>query len=215
MISRKLKASFSPEDGYSIPCNKTIKIDNEEITVYLKEKDFCDDVVNCPDAEDEDFQRCKAVKQFPASANFECSNKWVGNNINVTTKATKCNGEVECKYKEDEQDCEFSKWTLAIVLGSLLVTYLLISKCALHLSKVKKIVEHVDLDNADNEKLEALVVTGQLSEQRQQACRVLFEQKMAEFNGNQSNVFNDLKVRKISEKVHNQLRHTIFNFRLV
>ena len=133
-------------------------------------------------------------------------------NVNVTTKATRCNGEVECKYGEDEQDCEFSKWTLAIVLGSLLVTYLLISKCALHLSKVQKIVEHVDLDNADNEKLEALVVTGQLSEQRQQACRVLFEQKMAEFNGNQSNVFNDLKVRKISVKVPKTIKAYNFQF---
>ena len=92
------------------------------------------------------------------------------------------------------------------------MTYLLISKFALHLSKVKKIVEHVDLDNADNEKLEALVVTGQLSEQRQQACRVLFEQKMAEFNGNQSNVFNDLKVRKISVKVPKTTKAYNFQF---
>ena len=211
MISRTLSWS-SPENGYSIACNKTFKIDNEEFTIYIKKEELCDDVVNCPDAEDEDFERCESVKQFPASTNFECSNKWVGNNINVTTKATKCNGEVECKYKEDEQDCEFSKWTLAIVLGSLLVTYLLISKFALHLSKVKKIVEHVDLDNADNEKLEALVVTGQLSEQRQQACRVLFEQKMAEFNGNQSNVFNDLKVRKISVKVPKTIKAYNFQF---
>ena len=60
---------------------------------------------------------------------------------------------------------------------------------------MQKIVEHVDLDNADNEKLEGLVVTGQLSEQRQQACLILFERKMAEFNRNQSIVFNDLKVR--------------------
>ena len=201
-----------PGNYYSIPCNKTFKINNEEFTVYLNEAELCNDVVNCPDGEDEDFERCESVKQFPASANFECSNKWVGNNINVTTKATKCNGEVECKYKEDEQDCEFSKWTLAIVLGSLLVTYLLISKCALHLSKVKKIVEHVDLDNADNEKLEALVVTGQLSEQRQQACRVLFERKIAEFNGNQSNVFNDLKVRKISVKVPKTTKAYNFQF---
>ena len=191
-----MKAFYSPENGYSIPCNKTIKIDNEEITVYLKEKDFCDDVVNCPDAEDEDFQRCKAVKQFPASANFECISRLVGNsNIDVTTKATRCNGEVECKYREDEQNCEFSKWTLVIVVVSLLVAYLFISWCALHLSKVQKIVEHVDLDNADNEKLEGLVVTGQLSEQRQQACLILFERKMAEFDRNQSIVFNDLKVR--------------------
>ena len=198
-----------PENGYSIPCNKTFKIE-----VYINEEEFCDDVVNCPDGEDENFERCESVKQFPASANFECSNTWVGNNINVTTKpkATKCNGEKECKYGEDEQNCEFSKWTLAIVLGSLLVTYLLISKCALHLSKVKKIVEHVDLDNADNEKLEALVVTGQLSEQRQQSCRVLFEQKMAEFNGNQSNVFNDLKVRKISVKVPKTIKAYNFQF---
>ena len=203
---------LKPGEYYSIPCNKTFKINNEEFTVYINEEEFCDDVVNCPDGEDEDFERCESVKQFPASANFECSNKWVGNNINVTTKATRCNGEVECKYGEDEQDCEFSKWTLAIVLGSLLVTYLLISKCALHLSKVKKIVEHVDLDNADNEKLEALVVTGQLSEQRQQACRVLFEQKMAEFNGNQSNVFNDLKVRKISVKVPKTIKAYNFQF---
>ena len=202
MISSSWPSWLRPSKYYSIPCNKTFKIDNEEFTVYLKKEEFCDDVVNCPDAEDEDFQRCKAVKQFPASAKFECISRLVGNsNIDVTTKATRCNGEVECKYREDEQNCEFSKWTLAIVLGSLLVTYLLISKFALHLSKVKKIVEHVDLDNADNEKLEALVVTGQLSEQRQQACRVLFERKIAEFNGNQSNVFNDLKVRKISVKV--------------
>ena len=212
MISRKLSSSI-PKYGYSIPCNKTFKIDNENFTVYLKKEEFCNDVVNCPDGEDENFERCESVKQFPASVNFECISLLVGNsNVNVTTKATKCNGEVECKYKEDEQDCEFSKWTLAIVLGSLLVTYLLISKCALRLSKVQKIVEHVDLDNADNEKLEALVVTGQLSEQRQQACRVLFEQKMAEFNGNQSNVFNDLKVRKISVKVPKTIKAYNFQF---
>ena len=176
--------------SYSKTCKKPYITRQKNITVKYDTEELCDGIVHCPDAEDEDFDMCKERKAFPDSATLECES-FAGKN--VTILATECNGQTECKSGEDEKNCGDS-YSVYIVLGTCLLASLLLSYAVLYLSKVKKVVKEIDVESSDNEELEVLVVNSQKSTQRKTACKVLFQRKMTEHDGNRAEAINELKV---------------------
>ena len=113
----------------------------------------------------------------------------------MTILATKCNGEEECKYGIDEEDCEASRWILAIVLGLCLVVFVGISVSVLYCSKLKMVVvTDVDFNDLGDKDLEVLVSTAQGSMQRRKACEVIYDRKLVEHDRIQAKALNALKV---------------------
>ena len=184
------------------PCPLPAKIGSQTIPVFITRTDFCDGVVHCPDAADENFELCKKAwtqtKGFGPTT-YTCQSKYVGNNYTVQILAKKCNGIPECHLDEDEKYCQDTGRNLAIVLASCLVVFLVSSTLFLYHSKIQKIVGEVwFLDNSSDEELEVLVVNSHEVCQREQACRVLFERKLTKHNGQMGSAINDLKVNCIT-----------------
>ena len=184
------------------PCPLLAKIGSQTIPVFITRTDFCDGVVHCPDAADENFELCKKAwtqtKGFGPTT-YTCQSKYVGNNYTVQILAKKCNGIPECHLDEDEKYCQDTGRNLAIVLASCLVVFLVSSTLFLYHSKIQKIVGEVwFMDNSSDEELEVLVVNSHEVCQREQACRVLFERKLTKHNGQMGSAINDLKVNCIT-----------------
>ena len=114
---------------------------------------------------------------------------------NVTILATMCNSNVECKSGKDEKYCDVPPLVLGLVLGSCLVLSMFSSAIALQCSRVKMIVfNDLDIENSSDEDVEVLVVNSPNSCQKEHACRVLYDRKLAEHDGDQSKALNNLKV---------------------
>ena len=181
---------FTKETGFPISCNKTDPITGQK--PFLKEEEICDGVIHCPEAEDEDFETCKKRNVFPESATFTCESKWMDN---VTILATPCNSVEECKSGIDEKDCEVHPLILGLVIGSCFLVSKLSSVIALKYSRVKQeVVGDVDIENSNEEDVEALVVNSKNSVQRKKACWILWERKLAQHDGDKAKAMNNLKV---------------------
>ena len=74
----------------------------------------CDGIANCPLAEDEDFDLCQ--DKFSEFATVKCTKKDLYN-LNITIKAIKCDGKIECQAGEDEDRCTLPDNLLLIILG--------------------------------------------------------------------------------------------------
>ena len=191
-------------------CPVPAKIGSQTIQVNIAQTEFCDGVVHCPNATDENFDLCKKVwtqtKAFGPST-YTCQSKYVGNNYTVHILAKICNGEIECHDIVDEKDCQDTKRNLAIVLASCLLVFLLSSTLFLYHSKIQKIVgeEVWFMDNSSDEELEVLVVNSQEVCHREQACRVLFERKLTKHNGQMGRAINDLKVNCVRILIEKKL----------
>ena len=75
---------------------------------------------HCPNAEDEDFDRCNHT--FPSTATLKCLKKDVYN-VNITILAIPCNGITECNGGEDEYYCVISEINtlIAVIIGLLMM----------------------------------------------------------------------------------------------
>ena len=161
-------------------------------TPHLKDEEFCDGIIHCPEKEDEDFEKCKDMKAFPKSANFTCESDLMDN---VTILATKCNSIIECKDGIDEKDCDVPPLVLGLVLGSCLILSMISSAIALQCSRVKMVVlRELDIENSSDQDVEALVINSPKTCQRKEACWVLFNRKVAEHDGDKAKALNNLKV---------------------
>ena len=183
---------FTSDNGYIKSCNKTDPITG--LKPNLKEEEICDGVIHCPEAEDEEFERCQQLKALPASATVECESLWMDN---VTIQAIKCNSQKECKSGKDEEDCDVPKWVLGVVFGSCLLLAMLSSYIALQCSKVKMKVDKYDLEieNSMDCDVQIIVVNSRNTSLRKKACWVLFQRKLDENNGNKPTALNNLKVK--------------------
>ena len=174
-----------------ISCNKTDPITGQKPS--LNQEEFCDGVIHCPEAEDEDFEKCKQRKDFPESATVECESRWMEN---VTILAIQCNSYQECKSREDEKDCDVPRWIYLVVLGSCLLISKLSSVIALLCAKIKMKVDNDDLEieNSADCDVQAMVVNSTNTSLRKKACWVLFNRRLAEHDGDKAKALNDLKV---------------------
>ena len=182
---------FIKEAGFPISCNKTDPDTGK--TPNLKEEEICDGVIHCPEAEDEEFERCKERKVFPESATVECESRWMEN---VTILAIPCNSNQECKSGEDEKDCDVPRWIYLVVLGSCLLISKLSSVIALLCAKIKMKVDKDDLEieNSADCDVQAMVVNSTNTSLRKKACWVLFNRRLAEHDGDKAKALNNLKV---------------------
>ena len=187
---------FTKEEGFPISCNKTDPDTGR--TPFLKEEEICDGVIHCPEAEDEEFERCKQRKAFSESATVECESRWMEN---VTILAIPCNSQKECKSGIDEEDCDVSRWVLGVVLGSCLLISTVSSTIAILYAKIEIKVDKDDLDieNSTDCDVQTLVVNSTNTTLRKRACRVLFNRKLSEHNGNKAKALNNLKVGCLGE----------------
>ena len=184
---------YRKNGGFPKPCNSTDPRTGR--TPHYNEEDICDGIIHCPAAEDEDFENCKKRIVFPESATLECESKFMEN---VTILASPCNSVKECKDDIDEKDCEVPPLILGLVLGSCFLVSKLSSVIALKYSRVKQEdVGDVDIENSDDEDVEALVVNSKNSVQRKKACWNLWERKFAQHDGDKAKAMNDLKVSNI------------------
>ena len=183
---------FTSDNGYIKSCNKTDPITG--LKPNLKEEEVCDGVIHCPEAEDEEFERCNQLKALPASGTVECESLWMDN---VTIPAIKCNSQKECKSGKDEEDCDVPKWVLGVVFVLCLLLAMLSSYIALQCSKVKMKVDEDDLEieNSMDCDVQAIVVNSTNTSLRKKACWVLFQRKLDENNGNKPTALNNLKVK--------------------
>ena len=182
---------FTKEEGFPISCNKTDP--DTEQKPFLKEEEICDGVIHCPEAEDEEFERCKQQKAFSESATVECESRWMEN---VTILAIPCNSYQECKSGEDEKDCDVPRWIYLVVLGSCLLISKLSSVIALLCAKIKMKVDKDDLEieNSADCDVQAMVVNSTNTSLRKKACWVLFNRRLAEHDGDKAKALNNLKV---------------------
>ena len=187
---------FIKEAGFPISCNKTDPITGQK--PFLKEEEICDGVIHCPEAEDEDFEKCIQRNAFKESATVECESRWMEN---VTILAIPCNSNQECKSGEDEKDCDVPRWIYLVVLGSCLLISKLSSVIALLCAKIKMKVDKDDLEieNSADCDVQAMVVNSTNTTLRKRACRVLFNRKLSEHNGNKAKALNNLKVGCLGE----------------
>ena len=110
--------------------------------ICYSKNEVCDQICQCPDCEDESFDKCKDL--FPATATEKCIKAGTNNNTSLWIKATPCNKVIECKDESDETNCK-SDYSVYIILG---VSALIILICAWmkigHISRYwKKVVSHV------------------------------------------------------------------------
>ena len=182
---------FTKKKGFPISCNKTDPDTGQK--PFLKEEEICDGVIHCPEAEDEEFERCKQRKAFSKSATVECESRWMEN---VTILAIPCNSNQECKSGEDEKDCDVPRWIYLVVLGSCLLISKLSSVIALLCAKIKMKVDEDDLEieNSADCDVQAMVVNSTNTTLRKKACWVLFNRRLAEHDGDKAKALNNLKV---------------------
>ena len=179
-------------------CNKTDPITEKKTSYY--EEEICDGVIHCPEAEDEEFERCKQRKAFSESATVECESRWMEN---VTILAIPCNSHKECKFGEDEKDCDVSRWVLGLVLGSCLLLSMVSSAIAIQCAKIKLKVDKDDLEieNSADCDVQAMVVNSTNTTLRKKACWVLFNRRLAEHDGDKAKALNNLKVGCLGETI--------------
>ena len=172
-------------------CNKTDPITGQK--PFLKEEEICDGVIHCPEAEDEEFERCKQQKAFSESATVECESRWMDN---VTILAIQCNSLKECKSGKDEKDCDVPQWIYLVVFGSCLLISTVSSVIAFLYAKIEMKVDKDDLEieNSADSEVQAVVVNSTNTTLRKKACQVLFNRKLSEHNGNKAKALNNLKV---------------------
>ena len=153
-LTFRYRKDYGRKSGYPISCNKTDPITGQNPS--LNQEEFCDGVIHCPEAEDEDFEKCKQRNAFKESATVECESRWMDN---VTILATPCNSVEECKDGKDEKDCEVPPEILGLVLGLCFFISGFSSAFALKRSRVKQeVVGDVDIEHSNDEDVEALVV---------------------------------------------------------
>ena len=184
-------AWFSNKTGFPISCNKTDPDTGR--TLFLKEEEICDGVIHCPEAEDEEFERCKQQKALPESAIVKCESLWMDN---VNIPAVKCNSHEECKEGKDEKDCDVPQWIYLAVFGSCLLISTVSSVIAFLYAKIEMKVDKDDLDieNSADCEVQAMVVNSTNTTIRKKACLVMFHRKLAENDGNKARALNNLKV---------------------
>ena len=105
-------------------CNATNNFFLCESHQCIDEQRVCNGIVNCPNGEDESFEKCQSNET--ASHLVECIKKDIFN-FNISILAVKCNGEVECAFGEDEEPCSLPNEVSVIVLVSVTLICLLVS----------------------------------------------------------------------------------------
>ena len=196
MLIFSWQASLAKKDGFTIPCNKTDPDTGR--TPFLKEEEICDGVIHCPEAEDEEFERCKQQKALPESAIVKCESLWMDN---VNIPAVKCNSHEECKEGKDEKDCDVPQWIYLAVFGSCLLISTVSSVIAFLYAKIEMKVDKDDLEieNSADSEVQAVVVNSTNTTLRKKACQVLFNRRLAEHDGDKAKALNDLKVSYLAD----------------
>ena len=191
LIFRKQTYRFTKKTGFPISCNKTDPDTGR--TPFLKEEEICDGVIHCPEAEDEEFERCKQQKALPESAIVKCESLWMDN---VNIPAVKCNSHEECKEGKDEKDCDVPQWIYLVVFGSCLLISTVSSVIAFLYAKIEMKVDNDDLEieNSADCDVQAMVVNSTNTSLRKKACWVLFNRRLAEHDGDKAKALNNLKV---------------------
>ena len=75
----------------------------------------CNGIANCPNGEDEELSMCEAEGIFSPLATIDCI-RIDTYNIEVKTKAIKCDGKAECASHEDEENCSLPDYILFVIL---------------------------------------------------------------------------------------------------
>ena len=191
LIFSRQTYDFTKKAGFPISCNKTDPDTGQK--PRIKEEEICDGVIHCPEAEDEEFERCKQRKAFSESATVECESRWMDN---VTILAIQCNSLKECKSGKDEKDCDVPQWIYLVVFGSCLLISTVSSVIAFLYAKIEMKVDKDDLDieNSADCEVQAMVVNSTNTTLRKKACRVLFNRRLAEHDGDKAKALNNLKV---------------------
>ena len=111
VLARLLIRDLSFKGRYLIPTN-WLHIEkyqfvnllrNQWWTETSKEYLDCDGIIETLDGSDEDLENCES--HYPPAATMICEKPGIFNNFTVRIKAVLCNGIVECKHEEDEQNC--------------------------------------------------------------------------------------------------------------
>ena len=76
---------------------------------------FCNGIANCPNGDDESMEICN--KFFPPTATLECKMRDTYN-LNITIKAVPCDGNYECEFDLDEQNCSLPDSIFPICLAA-------------------------------------------------------------------------------------------------
>ena len=90
------------------------------------EYQVCDGVANCFNAEDEELETCMDKNIFSELATIECLKADI-KNLNITIKAVKCDGKVECQDGIDEDQCSLPDIILIIILANLVLFNLILA----------------------------------------------------------------------------------------
>ena len=107
-------------------CTKeSIFCNNTKVDICLEKTEVCDGVAHCPDAEDEDLNKCSHT--FAASANFICNKTDTSTDFKFLIRATPCDGVSECRNNEDEADCDDQILFVFLNLGLVGLAFFLVS----------------------------------------------------------------------------------------
>ena len=87
-------------------------------------EDVCNGIANCPAGEDEDLEMCDQLGVFSDLATLKCLKK--DTYVDIMIKAVLCDGMIECKHEEDEQNCFLPYYIFIVTLViAILVCYIL------------------------------------------------------------------------------------------
>ena len=166
---------------------------------------FCDGVINCPNGQDESFEKCNFT--FPSTATIKCHKKDIYN-MNITILAVPCDGIIECIDGQDEAYCTISE---IYTLISVICGYILILIMTFLLWRQERVNEVIDNKEVQLESSEPLVKAKHGSEEwaaeivllqeaadeteRREISGKIFELELNQQNGSKSEAISNLKVK--------------------
>ena len=166
------------------------------------EYQFCDGVANCFNAEDEELETCMEKNIFSELATIECLKADI-KNLNITIKAVKCDGKVECQGGIDEDQCSLPDIILIIILANLVIfnvilaalLWKLITKDLECLTDNNYLLTSTELGNLHGSNhLKTVLFQMQNSNNVELLHKRFYDMEMEKHEGNQSEVICCIKV---------------------